>query len=184
MVQSHYRSHEMIIGLIGPAGAGKTTAAEMIVDILDADAEVMSVAAPIRAMLLAMGLQPADFSRKAKERHVGWIGASPRHLMQSLGDWGRGVNQSLWVSLLETRITSSLLSDSHPIIIDDVRLPLEAALIRKFNGRLIRITRPGTQGSGHQTERAQSLIEADHVIVNSQGLEHLRHALEEILQET
>ena len=173
----------MIIGLIGPAGAGKTTAAEMIGGMLE-DVEVMSVAAPVKAMLLAMGLQPVDFTRKAKEKQIGWIGASPRQLMQSLGDWGRGTNQSLWVSILETRVTSSLLSGTQDIVIDDIRLPLEAALVRKFNGKLIRIMRPGLSGSSHQTERAQSLIDADHVIENNQGLEHLRNALEEILQET
>ena len=174
----------MIIGLLGQAGAGKTTAAEMLAKSLGKQTLVLSVAAPIRAMLLALGVQPQDFERKAKEKPIGWIGASPRHLMQTLGDWGRGVNQSLWVSLAETRMTTALLNGVPHIIVDDIRTPLEAALIRKFNGVLLRIDRPNLQNQAHVTERGASLIEADHTIQNTGSLEQLKQALEDAIQET
>ena len=171
----------MIIGILGPAGAGKTTVAELLAKQLGKQTLVMSVAAPIRAMLLTLGVQPSDFDRKSKEKTITWIGASPRHLMQSLGDWGRGVNQSLWVSLAETRMTTALLDGTPHIIVDDIRTPLEAALIRKFNGVLIRVERDGLQNSSHMTERAASLIDADHTVQNNGSLEQLKQALEEVL---
>jgi len=170
----------MIIGLMGKAGAGKTTSAEMLDEILGG-ARVISIAAPIKSMLLGMGLQPVDFDRKHKEKPVGWVGASPRQLMQSLGDWGRGVNQSLWVQLAESRVLQAQLAGDANIIIDDIRMPLEAALIRKFNGMLIRITRPGFNASSHTTER--DLIEADHTIHNAGTPDQLRQALEDVIQE-
>lgn len=174
----------MIIGLLGQAGAGKTTAAEMLAKSLGKQTLVLSVAAPIKSMLLGLGLQPQDFDRKTKEKPIGWVGASPRHLMQTLGDWGRGVNQSLWVNIAETRMSTALLSGVPDIIVDDIRTPLEAALIRKFNGVLIRIERPNLQAQAHVTERGASLIDADHTIQNIGSLEQLRQALEDALQET
>lgn len=174
----------MIIGLLGQAGAGKTTAAEMLAKGLGKQTLVLSVAAPIKSMLLGLGLQPQDFDRKTKEKPIGWVGASPRHLMQTLGDWGRGVNQSLWVNIAETRMSTALLSGVPDIIVDDIRTPLEAALIRKFNGVLIRIERPNLQAQAHVTERGASLIDADHTIQNIGSLEQLRQALEDALQET
>ena len=173
----------MIIGLLGHAGAGKTTAAEMLAKSLGKQALTLSVAAPIRAMLLGLGLQPQDFDRKAKEKPIGWVGSSPRHLMQSLGDWGRGINQTLWVNLAETRMTTALLNGVPHIIVDDIRTPLEAALIRKFNGVLIRIERPGGSSGTHMTERASSLIDVDHTVQNTGTLDQLKQALDDAIQE-
>ena len=173
----------MIIGLLGSAGAGKTTAARMIADILGAeDVEILQVAAPIKAMLLGLGLQPEDFNPRTKERPIGWIGASPRHLMQTLGDWGSGVNQTLWTGILETRMTTLLLKGVPHLIVEDIRLPLEASLVKRSNGVLIRITRPKLVVAGaHVTERAGQMIDVDHEIENSGSLDQLRMALEEVL---
>lgn len=172
----------MIIGLLGSAGAGKTTAAELLAEMLDG-AVIISVAAPLRTMLYGLGLQPSDFEKKAKERPIGWIGASPRHMMQTLGDWGRGLNQSLWANLAESRVTMALLNGTANIILDDIRMPLEASMVRRFSGVLLRIERPGLSSGTHTTERASSLIDADYTIQNTGGLDKLRQDLDDALQE-
>ena len=175
----------MIIGLLGTAGAGKTTAARMIADILGPeDTEILQVAAPIKAMLLGLGLQPEDFNPRNKEKPIGWVGASPRQLMQTLGDWGRGVNQTLWTGLLEARMTALLLKGVPHLIVEDIRLPLEASILKRSNGTLLRITRPKVVVSGnHVTERAGQMIDVDHELDNSGSLDQLRAVLEELIQE-
>lgn len=166
----------MIIGILGLAGSGKTTVANMIA--ARQKCAVISVAAPIKAMLLALGLQDTDLHGKGKERVIGWIGKSPRQLMQSLGDWGRSENSTLWASLLAERI-----DPSKPVVIDDIRLPVEAAIVRSKGGFLLRVVRPGQVSTGHTTERAQQIIEADFELTNMHGLESLRSAVDDLLDD-
>lgn len=175
----------MIIGLLGHAGAGKTTTAKLLVEVLGRkNTEILQVAAPIKAMLMAMGLQPEDFSHRTKEKTIGWIGASPRQLMQSLGDWGRGVNVNLWTDLLRERISSHLLKGVPHVVVDDIRMPSEAGLIRSMNGRLIRITRPSVIQGQHKTERMGDMIDVDLTLDNVGSLDLLKAALEDAIQET
>lgn len=175
----------MIIGLIGYAGAGKTTAANLLAEIMGPDdTEILSVAAPIRSMLLGLGLQPDDFSHRVKERNIGWIGASPRKLMQTLGDWGRGVNQNLWVGVLETRMVTNALNGVPHMVVDDIRFANEAGLIRRMNGMLIRVTRPKIIQGEHRSERSGDMIDVDATVENTGTVEQLKAALEDAIQET
>lgn len=164
----------MIIGILGLAGSGKTTVANIIA--AHQKCAVISVAAPIKAMLYALGLQDTDLQGKAKERVIGWIGKSPRQLMQSLGDWGRDQNQMLWSNLLAERIMPG-----KPIVVDDIRLPSEAGIIRTKGGILIRVVRPGQTTGVHLTERAQQIIEVDYEVTNGQGVDGLRATVDELL---
>ena len=175
----------MIYGIMGLAGSGKTTVADVLAE--ETGAHVLSVAAPIRAMLLALGLQDQDFRGRSKERVIGWIGKSPRELMQSLGDWGREQNQNIWATLLDARVSMALEPKIKPgkpskakapiiqsAIVDDIRFPLEAAVIRNRGGYLIRVIRPGMRQGAHVTERNANLIQADVEFQNTSGLDGLK----------
>lgn len=143
--------------------------------------QVMSIAAPIKAMLLSLGVQPEDFDRRSKERTIGWIGASPRLLMQSLGDWGRSVNQNLWLSILETRMAAATAKGYVNLVIDDVRLPSEVSALRRKGGLVIKVTRPGVVPPSGNIERASDLIDADFTVVNNGSVSTLRDNLHEII---
>lgn len=177
----------MIIGILGLAGSGKTTAANALAKRLNAP--IVSVAAPIRAMLQAMGLGPADFIGKAKARPIVWLGSkSPRDLMQSLGDWGRrDVAMTLWASIAGERIDALQApgkSRREHVLVDDIRLPVEAALIRQRGGLLIRVVRPGTQTGTHNTERAGQLIDVDAELINASTQADLERQALDWLSET
>lgn len=170
-----------LIGLLGSMGAGKTTAATILARAHNLD--IVSVAAPIRAMLQALGVDPALFNGRHKDKPIAYLGnKTPRQLMQSLGDWGReDVAGNVWSGLLETRLAERHLANDLHVVVDDIRLPLEAAAIRARGGVLWRVIR-GTQQvqaiGSHVTERG-ALIEADQTIPNHASIADLEHALAE-----
>jgi hypothetical protein len=63
----------------------------------------------------------------------------------------------------------------HPcVVVDDVRFPNEAQLIKSMGGQLWRIERPGlTDATGHSSEGGLADWEFDRVIVNDGTVEDL-----------
>ena len=153
-----------IIGLCGLATAGKSTAAAAFCGW-----ERASFAAPIRAMLAALGLT-AEQMGKWKSVPVAWLGCkTPRQLMQSLGtEWGREqVAPDIWLALAERRIAQARAAGFPGIVFDDVRFDNEAALLRSLGGKVLRIERDGLAPSmTHASERGVSLGLVDGTIIN------------------
>lgn len=97
---------------------------------------------------------------------------TPRHLMQSLGTWGRGEFEDIWVKrALDTAAAVLVGSDyvadvgivpldrtrariASGVVIPDVRYPNEVARIREAGGKVIRITRPGAGLAGAAAQHA------------------------------
>jgi len=74
--------------------------------------------------------------------------------MQTLGtEYGRqSVHPEVWLMCWE-RATRQKLDAGIPVVVDDVRFPNEAALVRRLGGELWRIERPGTErGPAHASE--------------------------------
>ena len=127
----------MIIGLTGKKGCGKSTVGRIIAE--DWDYGIKSFATPIKLMLSAMGLSSDELYDPAKKEEViSEFGKSPRELMQLLGtEFGRTlVSQNIWVTSLEKD-----LEDERNYVIDDVRFPNEAAMIRARGGVIVRVVR-------------------------------------------
>lgn len=158
-----------IIGLCGLATAGKSTAAAAFYGW-----ERASFAAPIRAMLAALGLTAEDMGERGKNVPLPWLGGkTPRQLMQSLGtEWGREqVSPDIWLALAERRIScaraAAFAANFHGIVFDDVRFDNEAALLRSLGGKVLRIERDGLAPSmTHASERGVSLDLVDGTIIN------------------
>lgn len=112
----------MNIGLIGKLGSGKTTAAKHIAT--EYCYKRYSLAAPMREIVRIV----YPYLDKRDPRY--------RQLMQKLGtDWFRAYDEDVWVNVLLSR--TSL--ETHPVVVDDVRFPNEARILRDRGWQLIYI---------------------------------------------
>lgn len=127
----------MIIGLTGPARAGKDTVADMLVR---RGFTKMAFADPIYDATQAMFGWTREFIEAHKEEPIGPGGKSPRFLMQALGtEWGRAmVASTLWVDLWRQRAQAA----RQHVVVPGVRFENEAAAIREMGGHVVRVVRP------------------------------------------
>jgi len=119
-------------------------------------------------------------------------GITPRHAMQVIGtDLFRlhmgqefpHIGDNIWVKSLERRILEQL-QQGHSVVIDDIRFPNEAELIRKMGGLLIRITRPNVNqnvNNQHSSEQSNQQIITNYTINNNGSIEHFYDKIESYL---
>lgn len=132
-----------LIGLIGPAGAGKTTLAKALAGYKDFT--VVSFAGPLRRMVEAFLKEAGEYhgpvhEQGAKQRQVQVAGGKTvRELLQSLGtEWGRNIVASdVWLDIAAKSITDKL-TKGH-VVVDDIRFDNERELIKRLGGTLVRI---------------------------------------------
>lgn len=176
----------LIIGLVGPAGSGKDTVAEILQRQWRRAGHVSARTAfadPIRAMcrdfLLHSGVQEPDrylFDRQLKETVIPEVGVSYRHLAQTLGtEWGQQcIGRDVWIRLLDQRLQANRAQQVTRFVIPDVRFAVEADWLRGQGGVIWRIERPGVQPvREHVSESAMELIGSDRVILNDGTLDDL-----------
>ncbi len=176
----------IIIGLAGPARAGKTEVAKHL--MLQYGFYTHGFAVPLKKMLLALGV-PEDClygGRKGEPLDI-LGGKTARWAMQALGaEWGRDlIDIDLWVRAWEASISSTSLS----IVADDVRFGNEVDTIRNLGGLIVHVSRPGHEDAGarkvHASERLGSSFVggADVKIINhSTGLEDLRASADDMME--
>ena len=164
-----------LIGLYSPApGCGKTTVASLL-----AEHQRVSFAAPLKRavwrLLDDLNLEGFRYARTDKEAIIPELGVSARHMMQTLGtEWGRAcIHPDFWVMIARAE-TQRILAYGGSVVIDDVRFPNEAAMIRELGGELWRIERPGIAYNGdHESEGGLEDITPDRVIVNDVSIDQL-----------
>ena len=169
-----------LIGLYSPApGCGKTTVADLLIEH-----QCMPFAAPLKRavwdMLIDLGVfESFRYVYADKEAIIPEIGVSARHMMQTLGtEWGRAcIHPDFWVMIARAK-AERILADGGSVVIDDVRFPNEAAMIRELGGELWRIERPGVIYSGdHSSEGGLEGITPDRVIVNDGSIDQLKEKI-------
>ena len=151
-----------LIGIAGPARAGKDTLASYLLDNLSDDWSRSSFADPIKEMLRAIGV---DCSDDAKAVIDDSYGVTPRHMMQTLGtEWGRHmIDGDIWVKAF------ARLNAGKCVIVPDVRFENEAELVREHGVLIHLVGRGGIEGN-HVSENAIEFKPGDIVIDNSRDL--------------
>lgn len=151
-----------LIGIAGPARAGKDTLASYLLDNLSDDWSRSSFADPLKDMLRAIGVDCSDDKKAVIDDSYG---ATPRHMMQTLGtEWGRQtIDNDIWVKAF------ARLNAGKCVIVPDVRFENEAELVRK-HGVLIHLTGRGGIEGNHVSENAIEFKPGDIVIDNSRDL--------------
>lgn len=167
----------MIIGLCGTAGAGKNTVADILVE--EHGFQAISFAEPIYAAVSAITGLPVEHlqDRRHKERPIGWLGSSPRELLQTLGtDWGRKmIHENIWVIVAMNKV-AEVTESGGDAVITDVRFDNEATAIRLAGGAIWQVDRPcettcGCKERNHESEGGVSSV--DVIIRNDSTLEYL-----------
>lgn len=173
----------MLIGITGKRRAGKGTVALRL--SATRGFAIEKFADPIKAMLLAVGLTEEEIEGDLKEcPNEVLMGQTPRFGMQTVGDWGRQVmGERMWMAHWERRALARLRR-GEPVIVDDVRLPAEADLVRGHGGIIIGVHNPRvSDGSdGHLTETAMDGIVPDHWLVNDASRETLWAATDALMR--
>jgi hypothetical protein len=177
----------LIIGLVGLAGSGKDTVAGILQSLWE-QAGIQSActafADPIRSMcrdlLLHAGVQNPErylFNRELKETVIPELGASYRHLTQTLGtEWGQQcLGRDVWIRVLDKRLQIYREQGLTRFVIPDVRFTVESDWLRSRGGVIWRIKRPGVAPvREHVSETGMAAIRSDRVIDNSGTFEQLR----------
>jgi len=151
-----------LIGIAGPARAGKDTLASYLLDNLSDDWSRSSFADPLRDMLRAIGVDCSDDKKAVIDDSYG---ATPRHMMQTLGtEWGRHmIDGDIWVKAF------ARLNAGKCVIVPDVRFENEAELVREHGVLIHLVGRGGIEGN-HVSENAIEFKPGDIVIDNSRDL--------------
>ena len=106
----------------------------------------MRFADPLKRMLKALGMTEAQIDGDQKNDPIPLLGGKAyRDAATTLGTgWGRNmIDPDLWVRALEQDLLHHLLEKKNSrIVIDDVRYPNEAALLRRYRALTATVRRP------------------------------------------
>ena len=167
-----------LIALTGAAYSGKSTIAG---ELSDHGYVRKKMSQTLKNMLLQIpGVteEMTEGSLKEVPQDI-FGGKTPRYAMQSLGtEWGRDtIFNRIWLESWKRSIAGM-----NNVVVEDLRFPNEAELIRELGGEIWRVTRPGHVGAGHSSELEMKLIDPDVVIKNEGSLQELQEMLSSLIR--
>jgi hypothetical protein len=166
----------VIIAIIGPKGSGKTLVAKYLTDRYGFVRHPF--AGPLKKMLtVGLGLNDDQLYGDQKEIPTELLcGKTPRQAMQLLGsEWGRDlIHPNLWATAWRSTMPNG------NVVVDDMRFPNEYEAIRKMNGVVISVRRPGHEYSAdHESEKHE--LEWDYRLPNAGSVSELTHCAGELM---
>lgn len=149
-----------LIGLSGAAGSGKSTAASYLNEAHGYQRK--RFAQPLKDALRRMLIEALVDDHTIERMIEGdlkevparvLLNKTPRQAMQTLGtEWGRNcIGDDFWVNLMRHALDTS--KRGALIVIEDVRFDNEAALIRAYGGKIIRMEGRGGISGAHVSEK-------------------------------
>lgn len=148
-----------VIALYAPCrGAGKSTAARYLSDVLDA--EVIPFAKELSEMvnrlLICRFNLPVLQRSKDTSLPPPMEKVTKRDFMVAIGQAARSVYPDIWVDLTRRNIQAALIGrftqGPRSVVVDDLRMPNEYAMLREMGAIMVRITRPGLEIVPSETE--------------------------------
>ena len=176
----------MLIGLTGPPGCGKDTAAAHLVKTHGFVR--VAFADTIRQVALAIDPYVHFFRLSEIVDLYGWDKAKRqpevRRLLQVIGtEAGRDFHGAdVWVD--RTFAAIKQLGPDQPVVITDVRFDNEARRLRTFGGRLVRIRRQTDNHDavlGHRSETESAKLNSDHYLPNDGSITELHRRLDRLV---
>lgn len=178
----------MIIGLVGYIGSGKTTIAKILEK--EHGYTRLSFADPLKeqcAHMIHWATPDIPVDRVLHAIHDPQGKHVYRGLLQWYGVYMRNWDPAYWVRQLEDRILSLKRSEVADIVIDDLRFPNEATMLRKQEAMLLRVHRPEVDRKVdkwelHESEMHVQDMEVDGIILNNTTVEDLDESIRNILE--
>lgn len=162
-----------LIGLVGPAGAGKSTIADIL--WVDHGYFEMAFADRLKDVLSTMfGWERLDLEdRQFKETVDPVWGITPREALQRMGTEAVQTvfGKDFWVRAW--RQVYDHISHNHNVVVSDVRFEHEAEAIRALGGQIVHIvgrSLPVNGVAGHSSERGIAKQDNDYILDNSADL--------------
>lgn len=164
-------SNVRLIALTGQMGSGKSTVTRILQEHSLDDCEVVKFAGPLYEMQEAI----YDIINRPIPQ------PKDRKLLQWLGtEWGRSIDQELWVKLFKER-TQELWDLDTNVLNDDCRFNNEAEAVKAMGGKIVLIEstpeirgqRIQLQNTGHPSEAGIDVKYLDYVLTNNGSLEDL-----------
>lgn len=179
-----------IIGFVGKAQSGKSTAATQLVN--KHGFVRLRFADTLKSMLYAMGLTEREVDGDLKQKECELLGGNtPRYAMQTLGtEWGRRlIGPNIWVDCLARKLEQHIRGGVTKFVVDDVRFLNEAKYLARlsndgnFDTCLIRIHRDYTnQYEKHQSETEMEMIDTRYSVGNFGTIEEFRENVSNVLK--
>jgi dephospho-CoA kinase len=171
----------MIIGLSGYARSGKDTVADFLVT--QYGFERVAFADPIRNILYDLNPPVDGESLASMVDNYGWDIAKSkeevRTFLQTLGYSARmHIHQDVWVMAAFSKMRAD-----RNYVIADVRFLNEAEHIKKHNGEIWRVERPGVEAvNQHVSEWEMDNYKCDHGILNDGNLDQLHNLVKTLYE--
>jgi hypothetical protein len=169
----------LLLGLAGPAGCGKSTAATLL---SSNGWGRISFADPLRAVVLA--LRPAWDGwhlQTGKDLTPPDGGLSPREMMLVIGDWVKNYDPRFLRRIALDQVLMYRRRGIHAVI-DDVRFPAEADLVRFMGGAVCHVSRPDVAfRNDHNSETGVEPLPEDLHLHNWGGVQALGGELNYVL---